>query len=824
MSPNKPTSSSAKKSKGKTHTTFKEKVHNGTEYLKRMIIPDEENSTRFICIGCRGNKKRNIGGFCENLRSHLLNKAHQEILKDDNEKKECLLSVKFLERGEEAEPLSLKQDDVDDSEEDTTQQNEEIKSKKKRVLKERTDTHLKFDLTTFIVNNNLPFNLGPKLMKFMQECFDRYDPLTISQVKITNHQVSQIVVECLSSEMKQRNLSLLESSPFSISVDEGTDKLGKTYLAISARLFTSLLDNEPEDKLLGLLEVGDSSTGEALYKKIKDFIFSSINKEKVEANFMGICCDHSSNMISEKEKGLAERLKKDYPHIFIIHDYSHIFNLVMQEAIDQFPPEIIKIISNICACFGRSSQKKFKFKEIQKGLGINNTLEILRYVPHRWSSLHDAVERIISLLQPLRIFFEKYGNTTQISYLSKENEMYLKLLLYLLKKLNVYIKFFQGDNLSIKEITTTLKECMIFFGESVVEISSNEVTTEALQNIFNKIYQIPFEKEEDYLPLVMDMKAFTAKFYEDHATFEQELQGMDKHFIESFLKVAFKFFIASLERMKYWLPFEDQAIFDSEVIHLETYDMNKWKRLKERFTNIIKEKDAIEFTEQLKRFKINFPGIKSIMGKKPLLEVWKEQEIKFPLLSKLAKALMVMPYSSCFLERTFSKIVDIKTLKRNRLSINGLEACLLIKQEHSANEFQISQEMIIRYKKINESSAQCQIEAPSDPVQAETMNSQEFGLNNQSQFQQMSSEALDAWTRTMHTSYLLANNYSQIPEPYAYRDSSLKRISNDKLKPDETKKVKKEGTLEISSSKEPLLKDTEEDDELYYDLYQAEPF
>jgi len=429
---------------------------------------------------------------------------------------------------------------------------------------------------------------------------------------------------------------------------------------------------------------------------------------------------------------------------------------------------------------------------------MNNTLEILKYVSHRWSSLHDSVERIITLIHPLKEFFEKYGTPAQQGYLAKENELYLKLLLYLLKKLNVYSKFFQADKLSIKEITTTLKECMIFLGESIVEVSSNEVSTEALQTVFDKIYQIPFHNEEDYLSHVMNMEDFTAKFYEDHATFEQELLEMDKKFVQDFLKVAFKFFIASLERMKYWLPFDDQAIFDSEVIHLETYDMNKWKRLKERFKNIIKEEEAIEFTEQLKRFKINFPGIKSIMGKKPLLEIWEEQQIKFPLLSKLAKSLMVMPYSSCFLERTFSKIFDITTLKRNRLTIKGLEACLLIKQEFNDNKLHISQEMLNNSKKgISHSSASLPIKTPTNSQQAahpdSSANSQEKSSMNQIQFQQMSPEAFEIWTRTMQTAYLFANNYSQGSEiPYTYKDSSLKRVPSNLLKPEENKKVRRE--------------------------------
>ena len=42
---------------------------------------------------------------------------------------------------------------------------------------------------------------------------------------------------------------------------------------------------------------------------------------------------------------------------------------------------------------------------------------------------------------------------------------------------------------------------------------------------------------------------------------------------------------------------------------------------------------------------------------------------------------MVFPFSSCSIERIFSQCTDIKTIKRNKLGISNLEACLMIKQE-----------------------------------------------------------------------------------------------------------------------------------------------
>lgn len=149
--------------------------------------------------------------------------------------------------------------------------------------------------------------------------------------------------------------------------------------------------------------------------------------------------------------------------------------------------------------------------------------------------------------------------------------------------------------------------------------------------------------------------------------------------------------------MKCWLPYKETALFDSEVIHLQIYNEDKWKRLRDRFSNIISVEERTEFNAQLKRFKINYPDIKNNLGSKPLLEVWLEQSTKFPLLYRFVRALMVLPYSSCSIERTFSKLTDIKTLKRNRLSVECLEACLLVKQEFCGSTLSFTSSMLNKY-------------------------------------------------------------------------------------------------------------------------------
>ena len=99
--------------------------------------------------------------------------------------------------------------------------------------------------------------------------------------------------------------------------------------------------------------------------------------------------------------------------------------------------------------------------------------------------------------------------------------------------------------------------------------------------------------------------------------------------------------------MKECLPYHEKALFDSKVVFMQGYDEEKWMRLKNRFYNIIKQEESDEFQEQMKRFKYNFSTIRLEVVNHHISEVWRKNEKKSPLLYKLSRAMMVVPYSSC---------------------------------------------------------------------------------------------------------------------------------------------------------------------------------
>ena len=88
-----------KSSTNKAHTKFKEKIHQGTPYLKEIIMPGEDDTnTKFICKACKNLYRKNFDGYCENLKVHMKTDQHKETLIPFEWLKSWKVSLKHVER------------------------------------------------------------------------------------------------------------------------------------------------------------------------------------------------------------------------------------------------------------------------------------------------------------------------------------------------------------------------------------------------------------------------------------------------------------------------------------------------------------------------------------------------------------------------------------------------------------------------------------------------------------------------------------------------------------------------------------------------------
>ena len=136
---------------------------------------------------------------------------------------------------------------------------------------------------------------------FTQDLHKKLAPEHVWHYNVNDIDVANIVSGCIAPYLKETYFKMLETSPYSVAMDEGTAKGNITYLAVNARFFTDLNQTKSSTKLLGLIDMSITSSGEKIYEVLEAFLFSSPEGEARKNNTMGVSTDHTTNMTSSKD-------------------------------------------------------------------------------------------------------------------------------------------------------------------------------------------------------------------------------------------------------------------------------------------------------------------------------------------------------------------------------------------------------------------------------------------------------------------------------------------------------------------------------------------
>ena len=140
----------------------------------------------------------------------------------------------------------------------------------------------------------------------------------------------------------------------------------------------------------------------------------------------------------------------------------------------------------------------------------------------------------------------------------------------------------------------------------------------------------------------------------------------------------------------------------AQVVFFECeYDEAKWIGLKDHFQTILKtKKQRDDYTTEVRKIEYHYNKMRqrmlqSMVSVSPL-KIWQSEMVTYPNIYLIARAVAVLPYSSVEVERIFSAMKDIKNVKRNRLSLDNVEACLGYQYFKSEKNF-FNQEIIEAY-------------------------------------------------------------------------------------------------------------------------------
>jgi hypothetical protein len=148
------------------------------------------------------------------------------------------------------------------------------------------------------------------------------------------------------------------------------------------------------------------------------------------------------------------------------------------------------------------------------------------------------------------------------------------------------------------------------------------------------------------------------------------------------------------------LPDSDSALMLADSFLLNTeQDIDNIRRLGSQFNNVILPLEIAYFDQELEDLNFSFLDMnRTIANANSPIEGWRIYEKNYPMINRLFKSIQALPYSSASVERKFSEAGDIKTIKRNRLQVKSVEACLLCKQEFTGKDFCLNAEIKRTYE------------------------------------------------------------------------------------------------------------------------------
>jgi len=692
---------------------FSESLLKGSKYLESSITRVLNDNFKCLCLPCQ--KKYDKGEIqFEGLRKHLNIPKYQATATKDKDRVKLKKALEFLDQkknqktslqntnsfsnpsqGSERIEEEFNENEMTIEEESQLEILEKTKerSKENKYSSQGGFRQFRLEVAGFFITNNLSFSLVERFMGFYKKLLLKYSVEDLSSFIMNRKHMNEIATHCVGPYFKEKYLAMLTNTPYSFSMDEGKTKDNVQYLAINARFLPNEGSTKTETRLLGMVQIAESQTGETIYKILGDFLFSGQEGHLRRRNLMGIATDGGRNMISSKGAGATNRLQAEFPYIIVVHDLCHALNLVLKSSILKFSKKHQKIIKKICSLFAQSPKQAAILKGIQMQNQISNqdskVLQVLRLVETRWSSFVDCLSRILDIKESLITYFNQYGSQEEKEYLSSEKILMFKLLHCLTSQVHVYIKIFEEENIDIISLVRNLKECGALFGDYIYKITSSQSDDDYVDKdqLFKKLkpyFTQETNQEQYYESIKRNFEDFKVYFLARHPNFNNELASLSEENQNNFFNAAKAFLEEALLQLRDYLPWKDSQILllaDSFLLKTQ-YASTNLNNLAAQFSNIISKDELSLFNLETSR--LTFAGLdvrKRIKkGGANYLEGWKQVEQDFPLIYRLARAIWTLPYSSASIERNFSVMGDIKTIKRNKLSLPNLEACLLTKQ------------------------------------------------------------------------------------------------------------------------------------------------
>lgn len=501
-------------------------------------------------------------------------------------------------------------------------------------------------------------------------------------LKLHRTKCSCLIKNVIAPAMMEELIIDIGNSCYSLIIDESTDVSICKYMAICIRYYSSS-KSRIVTNYLGLFEVTKASA-DILTESLINFLKTcnlSINK------LVGLGTDGANNL-SGRNHSVYVLLKQHVPSLQLIKCVAHSLHLCCSKAAEALPSSLDILCKETYNWFSCSPLRRSLYKETFNLLNTGTDVKFYNIVQlsgTRWLSRAKAMQVILNQWLELKTHFsfvvnkEKcyIGRTLYEMYNDNSLYLYLSFVCPILNNLNRVNLLFQTDEIDIFKIYAELYMLLL----SNLRFIIKPIFLEGLNEVSDKNFQIIQNVLENSLAFIpSDLIDYGYKFreivLENKITNSLEIKDRCKEFIKILCKQlcermpenlnlinSFKCFTIENSLNKYNRP-----KFDELPLYLiENTDINK-SDLEIEWNNLINININLPENYNSEQFWIYIHNYKNAGG-----------NFAFKNISTLALIVLSLPLSNAVVERVFSGMNNVKSMSRNKLNMQMLNALLIIK-------------------------------------------------------------------------------------------------------------------------------------------------
>ncbi|XP_043271187.1 uncharacterized protein [Venturia canescens] len=531
-------------------------------------------------------------------------------------------------------------------------------------------------LCGFMVDHNIPFRV------------------ILKDLQLKSTKATAIVKNVLGESQKEILTKKLQSTKFSILIDESTDISAIKTLCIIVRFYDAE-EGKVVSRFWELCQIFEKDTNidKASAEHLFNFLVASFEKRDVPfANVIGFASDGCSTMMG-CNNSVASRFQSYCRGISIFKCICHSMHLCASEACKAFPRACEDLARNVYNFFKSSSKRQFELQQFQSFLDLK-IHKMLHPSQTRWLSLEAVVKRLIEQWEALKLFFIEKRFTERLAAVDTilfwlDDPLFRMFYLFLewvLPKFTQLNKLFQSEKPVITTMYDSISSTYIELLKSYMD--SDYINKTDIQNIDPSKADKFLSPEQMYLGVKV-------------ATFLQKPDIQKNNNLKTdFWKNTRQFLVVGCLQIKKRFDFNDVVLQKMSALQPENAMMDKTRKtvpsllpLMQCLPRIVNAEEYQAIDDEWRKLpRFELPGDINVTDQSDIF--WhklancdENDQIgySFKNLAKFVLNVISLPHSNAECERTFSAVNLIKTKTRNKLVTPTVNGVLLASQRVKKN-------------------------------------------------------------------------------------------------------------------------------------------